>query len=385
MLDPTKPSSADLSMVNLGRTRAEDDRVVVVALPEPLADLGSVLAGWYVYVVQDGADTFDASSLPVGTGPFVLKEWSPGDRALLQRNPLYWEGDLPPLDEVEILQIAEPEARVNALRSGAVDMMDQMPVVHARTLATDPAFRLVEPRLGPMAALQMRADTPPFDDVRVRQAMRLAVDRQAMADTAYLGYAELGNDLYGLGAPFYADAIPQRPCDPEAARALLRQAGKEDLTVTLTTADSSPGQLDSATLFAEQARQAGITVNLETVPADNYAAQVSGQRPLTHNNWWNYSLDYFYAQTTTSDAPGNAGWRDPQWDATFARARGTLDTATRAALYAQLQQQLWDEGGLIVHNFVKQPAGVTASVQGVPEFVLGNDDWANYRGVWLSA
>ncbi|WP_222131460.1 ABC transporter substrate-binding protein [Pseudonocardia sp. C8] len=385
MLEPAKPSSADLSMVDMSRTRAEGDGTVVVALSEPLADLGSVLAGWYVYVVKDGSDVFDATSLPVGTGPFVLKEWSPGDRALLRRNPLYWESGLPRVDEVEILQIAEPEARVNALRSGVVDMMDQMPVVHARTLAQDGGFRLVEPRHGTMAALQMRADTPPFDDVRVRQAMRLVVDRQAMADTVYLGFAELGNDLYGRGAPFYADQIPQRRHDPAAARELLRQAGKENLSVTLTTADASPGQLDSATQFAEQARQAGIVVNLETVPADNYAAQVSGQRALTHNNWWNYSLDYFYGQTTTSDAPGNTGWRDPEWDAKFARARGTLDTTTRAVLYAELQQQLWEEGGLIVHNFVKQPAGVAARVQGVPEFVLGNDDWANYRGVWLSA
>ncbi|BBG04976.1 MULTISPECIES: ABC transporter substrate-binding protein [Pseudonocardia] len=383
MLDPAKPSSADLSMVDPARSRADGDLAVQVALSEPLADLGSVLAGWYVYVVKEGSDTFDASSLPVGTGPFVLREWSPGDRALLVRYPEYWDG-VAHLDEVEILQIAEPQARVNALRSGEVDMIDQTPALHARTLADEGTFRLVEPRLGTMAALQMRADTPPFDDVRVRQALRMAVDRQAMADTVYLGFAEVGNDLYGLGAPFYAGDIAQRAHDPAGARELLRQAGQENLTVTLTTADSSPGQLDSATLFAEQARESGITVNLETVPADNYAAQVSGQRAFTHNNWWNYSLDYFYGQTTTSDAPGNAGWRNPEWDAKFVTARGTLDVDERAALYAELQQTLWDSGGLILHNFVKQPVGIAPTVQDVPEFVLGNDDWANYRGVWLS-
>jgi peptide/nickel transport system substrate-binding protein len=263
-------------------------------------------------------------------------------------------------------------------------MIDQVSAVRARTLREDPAFALVMPRLGTMAALQMRADTAPFDDVRVRQAMRLAVDRQAMMDTVYLGFAVPGNDLYGLGAPYYAASIPQRTYDPDRARALLREAGRENLTVTLTTADSSPGQLDSATLFAEQAKRAGITVVLETVPADNYASQVSGERPLTHNNWWNYSLDYYYGQTTTSDAPANAGWSSPQWDARFRQARGTLDHDMRTQLYAQLQQELWDTGGMIVHNFVKQPAAVRAAVQGVPEFTLGTDDWANYRGAWLA-
>ncbi|ODU06400.1 MAG: ABC transporter substrate-binding protein [Pseudonocardia sp. SCN 72-86] len=384
MLDPAKPSSADLSMVDLARTRVEDDRTVVVGLKQPLADLGSVLAGWYVYVVKDGSDVFDATTLPVGTGPYVLKSWSPGDRSLLVRNPRYWESGLPYFDEVEIVQIAEPEARVNAFLSGEVDMIDQVPAVRASTLRTEPGVSLVDAEFGTMAALQMRADVAPFDDVRVRQAMRLAVDRQAMADTVYLGFAELGNDLYGRGAPFYAADLPQRTYDPQRARDLLREAGHENLTVTLTTADSSPGQLDSATLFAQQAKAAGITVNLETVPAANYAAQVSGQKPLTHNNWWNYSLDYYYGQTMTSDAPGNSGWRRPAWDARFYQARGTLDLQTRAELYADLQKELYDEGGLIVHNFVKQPAAVRSTVQGVPRFTLGSDDWANYRSAWLS-
>lgn len=385
MLDPAKPSSADLSMVDIDRTEAEDDRTVLLALRRPLADLGSVLAGSYVFVVKDGTDTFDASTLPVGTGPFALRSWSPGDRSLLVRNPHYWEAGLPHLDEVEIVQIAEPEARVNAFLSGEVDMIDQVPAVRAQTLRQDPGVALVMPEFGTMAALQMRADVAPFDDVRVRQAMRLAVDRQAMIDTAYLGFAEIGNDLYGLGAPFYAADLPQRGYDPERARALLREAGHDGLTVTLTTADSSPGQLDSATLFVEQAKAAGITVVLETVPADNYAAQVSGRLPLTHNNWWNYSLDYYYGQTTTSDAPGGTGWRRPEWDARFAEARGTLDVDERGRLFADLQRELYEEGNLIVHSFVKQPAAVRSTVQGAPPFTLGTDDWANYRGVWLTA
>jgi peptide/nickel transport system substrate-binding protein len=210
------------------------------------------------------------------------------------------------------------------------------------------------------------------------------VDRQAMIDTVYLGFAELGNDLYGLGAPFYAADLPQRAYDPERARALLREAGHDGLTVTLTTADSSPGQLDSATLFAEQAKAAGITVVLETVPADNYGSQVSGKLPLTHNDWWNYSLDYYYGQTTTSDAPASTGWRRPEWDARFYEARGTLDVEERSRLYAELQQELYDEGDTILHNFVKQPAAVRAAVQGAPPFTLGTDDWANYRGIWLA-
>ncbi|MFC8047211.1 ABC transporter substrate-binding protein [Nocardia sp. NPDC057353] len=384
MLDPAKPSAGDLAMIDLARTRADGDHAVVVQMKYPLADFGSVLAGWYCYVIKAGTTTFDATTLPVGTGPFALVNWAPGDRTLLRRNDLHWDGPAL-LDEVEIIQIAETEARMNAFRSGAADVAHEMSYLQASTLAGDPDARVIVPPAGLMGAFQMRVDMAPFDDVRVRQAMRLAVDRQAMADALYYGYGEVGNDLYGKGAPFYHDRLPQRQYDPERARALLREAGKENLTVTLPTADGLPGQVEAATLFAEHAAKAGITIRLESVPADTYFSQVSGEQPLTQVGWWNYSLDYFYGQTATSASPSNGtGWRRPEWDATFAAARAAMDPARRAALYAELQEELWNEGGLILHSFAKRPDAARAKVGGLRDGVPGTDDWANYATTWLA-
>ncbi|WP_306356079.1 MULTISPECIES: ABC transporter substrate-binding protein [unclassified Nocardia] len=384
MLDPAKKSSGDLSVVDMSRSRAAGDLEVLVAMKTPLADFGSVLAGWYCYIVKDGTGVIDGSVLPVGTGPFALERWSPGDRTLLRRNERYWDGR-PLLDEVEIIQIAETEARVNAFLSGEADVVHEISYLQARTLSSDPDTTVVVPPAGLMGAFQMRVDTPPFDDVRVRQAMRLAVDRQAMVDAVYYGYAEVGNDIYGKGAPFYHDGLPQRSYDPDRARELLRAAGKENLTVTLPTADGTPGMLESATLFAEQAKAAGITINLESVPADTYFSQVSGKAPLSHIGWWNYSLDYFYGQTMTSGSPSNGtGWRRPEWDATFAQARAAMDPQRRAALYRELQEELWNEGGYILHSFAKRPDAAKNYVGGVRDGVPGTDDWANYATTWLA-
>ncbi|HLS79377.1 MAG TPA: ABC transporter substrate-binding protein [Nocardia sp.] len=384
MLDPAKPSAGDLAMVDLSRTRIDGELDLIVAMHTPTADFASVLAGWYCYIVAEGSDTFDERTLPPGTGAFTLADWSPGDRTLLRRNDTHWDGAAH-LDEVEIIQIAETEARVNAFLAGQADVVHELSYLQARTLASDPEVRVIVPPAGLMGALQMRVDTPPFDDVRVRRAMRLAVDRQALVDAVYYGFGEVGNDLYGKGAPFYNDTLPQRGYDPERARALLREAGKENLTVALPTADGMPGMLESATLIAEHAKAAGITIELETVPADTYFSKVSGTAPLSHVGWWNYSLDYFYGQTMTSSSPSNGtGWRRPEWDAKFERARAAMDPAERTALYHELQEELWHDGGYILHSFAKRPDAARVTVGGMREGVPGTDDWANYATTWLA-
>ncbi|MCX0272962.1 ABC transporter substrate-binding protein [Nocardia zapadnayensis] len=384
MLDPARSSSGDLAMVDMARTRADGELDVLVAMKTPIADFGSVLAGWYCYIVKDGTTVFDERTLPVGTGPFALAKWSPGDRTLLRRNDRHWDGRAP-LDEVEIIQIAETEARMNAFLSGEADVVHEMSYLQARNLESDPTATVIVPPEGLMGALQMRVDLPPFDDVRVRQAMRLAVDRQAMVDSVYYGYGEVGNDIYGKGAPFYNDTLPQRTYDPQRARELLRAAGKENLEVTLPTADGMPGMVESATLFAEHAKAAGITVRLESVPADTYFSQVTGKRPLTHIGWWNYSLDYFYGQTATSSSPSNGtGWRRPAWDAKFAQARAAMDPGRRRELYFGLQEELWNAGGYILHSFAKRPDAARNHVGGMRAGVPGTDDWANYATTWLA-
>lgn len=384
MLDPARPSSGDLAVVDMSRTRADGDHGVVVAMKTPIADFGSVLAGWYCYVIKDGTTVFDRNTLPVGTGPFALANWSPGDRTLLRRNEKYWDGPVH-LDEVEIIQIAETEARMNAFLSGEADTAHEMSYLQAHTLANDPNAQVVTPPAGLMGAFQMRVDVAPFDDVRVRQAMRLAVDREAMVEAVYYGFGEVGNDIYGKGAPFYNDQLPQRTYDPERARQLLREAGRENLTVTLPTADAIPGMVESATLFAEHAKAAGITIRLETVPADTYFTEVVGKAPLSHIGWWNYSLDYFYGQTMTSDSPSNdSGWRRPAWDAKFAAARAEMNRERREQLYFELQEELWNEGGYILHSFAKRPDVAHVRVHGVRDGVPGTDDWANFTTTWLA-
>lgn len=237
-----------------------------------------------------------------------------------------------------------------------------------------------------MQSFTMRLDKPPFNDPAVREALKYAVDRQEMVDVAHHGYADIGNDLYGLGAPMYNSDLPQRSYDPERARSILRRAGKEDLRVRLDTSTVTPGMLESATLFVEQAKAAGITVELNKGPADSYWNTKWKNSAFSHSGWGTYALDWFYAQTLISTTVRNeTSWYRPDWDARYHAARATMDPQLRTQRYADLQHELWADGGYIAHSFSDWIDGADSKVGGLRGSPAAADGWGSYRDVWLGS
>ena len=386
LLDPgnTFAGAHDLAMVDVQGLRKVDRRTVRVPMRTPIADLPSLLAGWYNYVLPEGATAFDNEHPPIGTGPFRFVNWTPGERVLLERNDAYWDDGRPYLDELELIFVTEPDTRLNALLGGQADVAHELSWAQAKAQERAGQIRVLESPVGQMECFTMRIDKAPFTDPAVREAMKMAVDRREIVDTVFAGYADVGNDLYGLGAPLYNDELPQRTYDPDEARALLRKAGHEDLTVTLYTSEVSPGMLEAATLYVEQAKRAGITIELQTVPADSYWSTVWAKKPLAQSGWGNYALDWFYGQTVVSTAESNeTGWRRPAWDKRFIQARATMDERVRAERYAELQRELWADSGYIIHSFSKWMDGLHPRVGGLRRSPAASDGWGNYREVWL--
>lgn len=386
ILDPAEklPAAADLTMVDLAASRRVDEVTVELAMRQPIADLGALLAGWYVYVVQDGTDTFDKEHPPVGTGPFRFADWAPGERTKLVRNEHYREPGRPYVDGVEIILAAEAEARLNVFLAGQADIVHELSHLQGKTQRGNPELAIHPSPVGTFHAFNMLTDREPFTDPRVREALKLSVDRQAIVDSVFYGYGEVGNDLYGKGAPMYAKGIEQRRYDPRRARALLRAAGRENLEVTLHTSEATPGFVESALLFAEHAKKAGITVRVSKSAADSYWTDVYLKQPFTQTGWGSYALEWFYGQALTSHAPSNeTAWKRPAWDRRFTEARGTMDSALRARRYERLQQELWADGGYIIHSYAKWLDGVSPRVGGFTPATVASDDWCSYRDVWL--
>ncbi len=203
----------------------------------------------------------------------------------------------------------------------------------------------------------MRIDVKPFDDVRVRQAFRLIVDRQQMIDQAYSGLGAVANDMYArfdAGTP----DLPQREQDIEQAKSLLKEAGYDgDLTVELVTSEGALGgdEVAAAQVFAEQAKAAGVTVKLKKVDAGVFYGEDYLTWPFAQDFWATRSFLAQASQGTMPDAPYNeTHWENAEWLSLVQQAFKTVDDAERNALIAQAQEIEYNEGGYIVWSWRNQ-------------------------------
>jgi peptide/nickel transport system substrate-binding protein len=301
----------------------------------------------------------------VGTGPFSYNRFVPGQLSQFDRFANYWD-DPPFVDELIIYDFPDDAAKVNALLAGQVQSVDNLPSYLAGTIEQQGTSALIS-ETGAWVPFTMRVDAAPFSDVRVRQALRLIVDRQQMIDQALNGFGILGNDLYSPFDPAYAKDLPQRMQDIDQARSLLKQAGQENLAVELVTSTAvGAGAVESANLFVEQARQAGVAVQLTKADANVFY----GDRYLS----WNFAQDFwntrnYVPQVATSSVKGatynETHFDDPQFTALIDQAKREPDQARRYQLLHDAQEIEYNTGGFIIWGFKRQLDAYSNLVQGL--------------------
>jgi peptide/nickel transport system substrate-binding protein len=384
MADAKHVSHASVTNINLRDVRKVDDLTLEIPLKAPNARLFDSFVQQNTVIVQDGATDF---TKPVGTGPFMVESFTVGERSLATRNPNYWEEGKPYVDEWEEISIDDNAARLNALLAGEVDMISQIPFAQAKEQQERGDIQVIAAESPAIQVFLMAVDIEPFDDPLVRQAFRLIADRQALIDGALFGFASVGNDLAGKGLPFHAEDLPPREQDLEQAMSLLRQAGKENLTVTLHTSDIVPGFVEAATLFAEQAKGAGVTVEVKREPANAYfdTSLLYTKLDFAQSFWTFSSVPLWYEQALLSDAVWNeTHWRDETTDRLIREAQGAPNEEAAAELWHEIQQIQYDEGGYIVWANQSLVDGAAQNVKGiVPSSFFNLGGW-NYRDVYLT-
>jgi peptide/nickel transport system substrate-binding protein len=372
--------------IRLDELKAVDDLTLDIPLRGASARLPDSFTQQNNVVIQDGATDF---TKPVGTGPFKVQSFAVGERSLAVRNENYWEEGKPYVDEWEDISISDNAARLNALLSGEIDMMSQVEPTQAKAHLDSGQIQIIRaPSPTAIQVFYMAVDIAPFDDARVRQAFRLIPDRQGLIDRALLGFARPANDLPGKGLWNFAEDLPPREQDIEQAKALLAEAGKENLEVTLHTSAIVPGFVEAATLFAEMAKEAGVRVNVKKEDPNAYFDTSKLYTKLDFGqSFWTYSaLGLWYEQALLSDAIWNeTHWRDPEYDNLIRQAQGATDEATALDLWRQVQQVQYEEGGYIVWAYLDILDAVANNVKGVVPSAWFNLGGWNYRDVWLDA
>jgi peptide/nickel transport system substrate-binding protein len=371
--------------INLNELKAVDPLTVRIPLKFPDADLGANFVYWNTWIVQDGEKDF---SHPVGTGPFMFDSFKPGTESVFKRNPNYWVDGKPYVDELKITSIDDNTARLNALLSGQIDGMAQLPTAEAKAHQSTGDITVLTSKSPQAMMFYMDTTQAPFTDNRVRQAIRLIADRQALVDRAINGFGTVGNDIVGKGLPFYDDDLPQREQDIDQAKSLLKAAGQENLTVLLRTSPIFPGFVEAATLLTEQAKAAGVTIQLKQVPPNSYynPSLLYLKMAFAETQWPIPSLKFFYLQALSTTAPYNeTHWSDQAWNTTLQQAIGELDEAKAQSLWNQVQETQYNEGGYLNWTNADWVDGLSTKVKGLephPAGVLGNYLFLN---AWLAA
>ena len=366
-------SGASGLVAGIDDIKTDGKHQVVFTLNSGSADFPYLLADYHLTIAVAG--TKDAEwDEGMGTGPFVLTQWEPGVRSAGKRNPNYFKSGRPYFDEVETLNVGDVSARVNALRTGEVDAIEEPDLKTVHLLEKEPSLVVKEVGGYKHFTYPMRTDRPPYDNNHVRLALKHAIDRQAILETVLRGHGYLGNDHpIGTSHRYFAKDQPQRQYDPDKARYHLQQAGLDTLTVRLHAGDIYPGGTDAALLFKEHARQAGIDIEVVREPTDGYWSNVWMQKDFSVAYWGGRPTeDWMFSVAYADDSAWNdTYWKHEKFNQLLIAARAELDDAKRREMYAEMQSICRDEGGVAIPVFANW-INVISNRIGTPDAVAGN-------------
>ena len=361
VLDPEMDSPARSAIAMINKVEAIDGKTVKLTLDNSFADLPLLLMDYRLRMIPEGSgDTIATTG--IGTGPFKLVSFDAEGTTKLAANMDYFEG-APGVAEMEIIGITDGQARLQALLGGQIDMERGITAQQSVMLKGSDRFNIQTIPTGNWRGLVFRTDVAPFDDPRVRKALRLAADRQGMIDLVMGGGAVVACDSpVGPRDQYRADiSCPQ---DVDQAKALLAEAGFADgIDIDVHVATLEPTWPVIAEVYQEQAAAAGIRVNIVQVPSDGYWNEVWMQKDAVATRWNERPADQALNEIYLSTAKWNESYyKDPAFDALLSQARQELDFDARKALYVRAQKHLWETAGTLIPYHVTRLVGTTARV-----------------------
>jgi peptide/nickel transport system substrate-binding protein len=338
--------------VDVNNIQRVNDHTLVLNLTKPVWDFdyqSTVLpsSSGRLLVFKNGVDP---SKQTIGTGPFGLGGFTPGVSASLVRHKNYWDAKNVYLDGIQTFSINDSSARLNGVRSKQLDWAEDIPPAYAKLNQRSKFVKIIKTAPSGGVSLELVINTRKFTDPRVVLALKLACDRQALIDNVLLGYGALGNDLNGEGVYPYNASIPQRKYDPEKARSLLKQAGADNLQLTITTTvGQAQGSIDAAPLYAQQLSKVGVRATVQQNTLGQILADVAGFDQTF--DIWAASTGQTVLASMNSARPGALfnfqGWSPAEWVAKLDSAATTKDPKARLQIYRDLQVQMQAEGGIL--------------------------------------
>lgn len=372
-----------LGPVDLKASTVTGPTTLDLVFTSPYSQLIDNLSVWNFGVIPQN---WDAKN-PVGTGPFKFQSFTPGTESVFVRNDNYWDtSNGPYLDSLIITDVADETAQVNGMQSGQFDAVGSLSAASMAPLQSAGA-NVVISDTGAFTAFAMRTDIAPFNDVRVRQAFKLLMNRQQFSDQVFGGKAKIGNDLSSIYDPMYDSSIPQRTQDADKAKSLLAEANQTNLNIELyTSIGAGPGAINLAQVFAQQAGDAGVTVKVVQQDSETYFNNTYKKVPFCMEYWQYLPYMAQAGQSFLTDSPWNATFRnDPTYDALYAKASAEVDKAKLESTVHDMLRWDFDNGGWLIPIFLPFIDAWSSRVQGVGKSVAGiQPSGAQWERYWIA-
>jgi peptide/nickel transport system substrate-binding protein len=389
MLDPKLGlfgGAALKGSVDPKRIKKLDKYTVRLQLMRKDSNLLDELAQYTCNIVPVGYNRYPGKQ--VGTGPYMLRSFTPGQRSVHVRNPNYWKHGQPYFDQVIVIDFPDDTARVNALLSGQVDAITDVPPAQVAVVNGHSNTHVLESPSANWTPICMRVDAAPFNDVRVRQAMRLIADRPQIVKQALSGHGRIGNDLY---APFdenYARSLPQRHQDIDRAKSLLKAAGQQNLTADLQTTNGALGQNEGAQVFAQQAKAAGVKINVKELDSGAFYGDQYLKWVLSTDFWGTRNYLSQVSSGSLSTAPFNeTHWNNARFVKLYKEALATVNRKKRREIEFEMQKMEYNSGGYLIWGFSSLIDGYGSKVKGLTQGDKGilplNGFGHGYRTIWF--
>lgn len=350
-----------------------DDHTIVMKLEKPFTPIINNLAMFSASIlpaklVEAKGDAFFEK--PIGSGPFILDNWARGQKMELSKNPHYWEKGKPAIDGATLEIVPEDNSRVLKLKAGELDAIIGVPFNQAAALKKDDNIKVGLASVFRIDMVQINTTKKPFDDVRVRQAMNYAVDKEALVKGVFHGDAVAATTSIPVMA-YHNEELKPYPVDLDKAKALLKEAGLEQgfkTSMLVTGGDVTSRQIGSA--IQASLRQIGIEVELQTI---------EGSSQFSTTKSGNYELSLSYATSDTIDPDQLVGftmvnperanafhtqWKDDRVNDLYAQERSTNEGEERGKMFKEIEARVHEGAPFIFLFMPKSAYAMRANVEG---------------------
>ncbi|MBS7346012.1 MAG: ABC transporter substrate-binding protein [Caryophanon sp.] len=330
----------------ISKVEAQDDKTVVFTLTRPQAPfLKNIAMSPFAIAAPAAFDQLEDN--PVGTGPFKFVEWKRNDSLTVEKNADYWKEGLPKLDRVIFRAIPDNSARLNALTTGDIDIADGINPSDAESIKSNADLQLIERPSMNVGYLGLTNTRPPFDNVKVRQAVNYAIDKQAIIDAFFEGYAEAAVNPMPSTIGGYNEDVKGYEYDPEKAKALLAEAGYDGKEIELwampVPRPYMPDGQKVAEAIQKNLQDVGMNAKLVTFEWATYLEKAkNGEADAFLLGWTgdNGDADNFLYTLLDQDNIGSNNYSYYSSDAVhdlLVQAQSEVDEEKRNALYKEAQ------------------------------------------------